>query len=284
MSQAELVRPLARPRALSTRLFRSELMLIFGRRRNQAGLGVLAIVPIIIAIAVKVAAPRPGEGPDFFSAITGNGLFVALAALTVQVPLFLPLAVSAIAGDSIAGEANLGTLRYLLTVPVGRNRLLAVKFAAIAVFALVATLLVAVVGSIIGVALFGTGPMTTLSGSSLSFVTAAVRVVAAAVYLAIGLMGLGAIGLFVSTLTEQPIGATIAVVVLNLTMFLLDSIPQLSWLQPWLLTHWWTSFGDLFREPIAWDNIWRGVAVSAGYALVFTLAAWARFGAKDVTS
>lgn len=284
MSQAELALPLARPKSLSTRLFRSELRLIFGRRRNQAGLGVLAIVPIVIAIAVKVAAPRPGEGPDFFSAITGNGLFVALAALTVELPLFLPLAVSAIAGDSIAGEANLGTLRYLLIVPVGRNRLLAVKFAAIATFALVATLLVAVVGSVIGVALFGAGPLTTLSGTSLGFAAAAGRVAAAALYLAIGLAALGAIGLFVSTLTEQPIGATIAVVVLNLTMFLLDSIPQLSWLQPWLLTHWWTSFGDLLREPIVWDNIWRGVALSAGYAAVFALAAWARFGAKDITS
>src|SRR3989442_1379400 len=113
--------------AASTRLLRSELWLIFGRRRNWAGLAVLAAVPVLISVAVKVSPPGPGGGrdggPDFFTAITSNGLFVALAALSVELPLFLPLAVAAIAGDSIAGEANLGTLRYLLTVPVHRTRM-----------------------------------------------------------------------------------------------------------------------------------------------------------------
>ncbi|MFP5283230.1 MAG: ABC transporter permease, partial [Actinomycetes bacterium] len=115
----------------SGRFLRSELGIIFGRRRNLAGLGVLAVVPIIVALAVKASAPGAGEGPDFVSAIVGNGLFVALAALTLELPLFLPLAVATISGDAVAGEANLGTLRYLLTVPVGRTRLLAVKYAAI---------------------------------------------------------------------------------------------------------------------------------------------------------
>ncbi|HEX7461214.1 MAG TPA: ABC transporter permease, partial [Dermatophilaceae bacterium] len=98
------------PRRISTRFLRSELGLIFGRRRNQAGMGILAAVPVIIAIAVKVSTPRPGRGPDFFASITSNGLFVALAALTLEMALFLPLAVGTIAGDSVAGEANIGTL------------------------------------------------------------------------------------------------------------------------------------------------------------------------------
>jgi len=115
------------PRRISTRFLRSELRLIFGRRRNQAGMGILAAVPVIIAIAVKVSTPHPGRGPDFFASITSNGLFVALAALTLEMGLFLPLAVGTISGDSVAGEANIGTLRYLLTVPVLRTRLLAVR-------------------------------------------------------------------------------------------------------------------------------------------------------------
>src|SRR6185369_4742179 len=98
------------------RLLRSELWLIFGRRRNWAGLAVLAAVPIIVAIATKVSPPtgaggRGEGGPDFFTSITSNGIFVALAALGLEIPLFLPLAVAAISADSIAGEANLGTLR-----------------------------------------------------------------------------------------------------------------------------------------------------------------------------
>jgi ABC-2 type transport system permease protein len=269
---------------ISPRFLLSELKIIFGRRRNLAGLGVLAIVPVIIAIAVRVSSPDRGGGPDFISAIAGNGLFVAFAALTAELPIFLPLAVSAISGDAVAGEANLGTLRYLLTIPVGRTRLLITKYAAIAIFACVATLLVALVGAIMGLALFGGGTMTTFSGTQISFGNAVLRLLLSCGYLAAGFAALGAIGLFISTLTEQPIGATIAVILVNVMMFVFDSITQLDWLHPWLLTHWWIAFGDFLREPITTDNIQRGLATAAVYAIVFWLAAWARLSNKDISS
>jgi ABC-2 type transport system permease protein len=265
------------------RLFASELALIFRRRRNLAGLGVLAVVPIIIAVAVKVSSGGP-RGADFFADIAGNGMFVALAALTVEMPLFLPLAVAAIAGDSVAGEANVGSLRFLLTAPVGRSRLLAVKYAAVAVFSLAATALVAVVGAIVGLALFPGSRMTMLSGQQVSLLDGLGRTGLAVVYLSIGFAALGAIGLFISTLTEQPIGAMIAIVLLNVGMFIADAIPQLSWLAPWLLTHWWTSFADLFRTPILWDNVARGTITALVYLAIGYACAWARFGSKDVTS
>jgi hypothetical protein len=119
---------------MSTRFLRSELRLIYGRRRNIAGMAVLAVVPIIIAFAVKYSgSPRGGGGGGggeggFIGQATNNGLFVGLAALTVELPLFLPLAVAVVAGDAVAGEANVGTLRYLLARPVQRTRLLAVKY------------------------------------------------------------------------------------------------------------------------------------------------------------
>ena len=274
----------ARPlRHVSTRFLRSELRLVFGRRRNQAGMGILALVPLMIAITVKLSKPRQGRGPDFFDSITSNGLFVALAALGIELGLFLPLAVAAISGDSVAGEANIGTLRYLLTVPVHRTRLLAVKFAAITIFSLVATLWVSLVGAVTGLALFGGGEMTMLSGTQIGMGSAVLRVLMATVYLGLCFASLGAIGLFVSTLTEQPIGATIAVVVINVMSFILDSIPQLSWSHEWLPTHWWMSFGDFLRDPIAWGDVTRGLLTAAGYMLVFWLAAWARFSDKDVT-
>ena len=286
MSAAELLstatpRHRSRP---SARFLASELRIIFGRRRNLAGLAVLAVVPIVLAIAVKVAAPGRGGGPDFVSAITGNGLFVAFAALALELPIFLPLAVSVIAGDSVAGEANIGTLRYLLTIPAGRTRLLATKYGAIVLYALVATLVVAGVGTIMGLALFGGGSMTLLSGSQTSMADGVLRLVLCCLYLTAQLAALGAIGLFISTLTEQPIGATVATVLVSVMMFVLDSISQLDWLHPWLLTHWWTAFGDLLRDPIATENIGRGLITAAVYAGFFWLAAWARFSSKDITS
>jgi ABC-2 type transport system permease protein len=285
MSAAEALLIGNPPRArVSTRFLRSELKIIFGRRRNIAGLGVLAVVPVILAVSVRVSAPGQGGGPAFISAITGNGLFVAFGALALELPLFLPLAVSAISGDSVAGEANLGTLRYLLAIPAGRTRLLVIKYAAIVIFALAATVLVALVGSIMGLALFGGGDMTLLSGTQTSLGDGVWRLGLSSLYLAAQFSALGAIGLFVSTLTEQPIGATIAIVLVNVMMFILDSISQLDWLHPWLLTHWWTAFGDLLRDPMATESIQRGLITALVYASVFWLAAWARLSTKDISS
>jgi ABC-2 type transport system permease protein len=276
----------ARPRRLvSTRLFRSELRLIFGRRRNWAGMAVLAAVPIIIAVGIKIDGPADGGGGvDFFSAITDNGAFVALAALTLELPLFLPLAVAAIAGDSIAGEANLGTLRYLLTVPVHRTRTLAVKFAAIVVFAFAATLLVAGTGLAIGLLLFGPGDFPLLSGSTLSFSEGLWRVLLVVLYLTVNLAAVGAIGLFISTLTEQPIGATIALMILTIVSHIVDAIQELSAIHPYLFTHNWLAYGDLMRDPIATEGITRGLLSAAAYTVIFCTAAWARFAGRDVTS
>lgn len=286
MSVAETTAVVRRPvAAVSPRFLLSELRLMLGRRRNQIGLLVLAAVPVLIAISVKSTVSRPGQdAPDFFRSITENGLFVALAALTIEIGLFLPLAVSVLAGDSVAGEANIGTLRYLLAVPVTRLRLLLVKMAAITVGAFVAAFTVAVVGMVMGVALFGGGSMTLLSGTQISFGEGLLRVLLAAAYLSCGLAALGAVGLFVSTMTEQPIGAMVATVILSTTSYILDSIPQVGWMHPYLLTHHWLDFGDLFRDPIAWNNIAAGLYLAAGYTIVFVAAAWARFSTKDVTS
>jgi len=103
-------------------------------------------------------------------------------------------------------------------------------------------------------------------------------------YLSVGFAALGAIGMFVTTLTEQPIAAIVATIGVNVMMFILDAIPQLDWLHPWLLVDGWTAFGDLLRDPISTDAISRGLVVAFVYAVVFLGAAWARFSSKDITS
>jgi ABC-2 type transport system permease protein len=280
-SEVPAINPIRRP---SLRFLRSELLLIFGRRRNWVGLAVLAIVPILVNVAVKVSAPRPGNGPTFIANITSNGLFAALAALTLELPLFLPVAIAAIAGDSIAGEANLGTLRYLLVVPTDRTRMLAVKYAGIVIFTAVATLFVAAVGAILGLILFGGGDFTTLSGTAIPFTSGLLRLLGVCGYVIVALAALGAIGLFVSTLTEQPIGATIAIMIVALGSEICDAIPQLHAIHRFLPTHYWLNFGDLLRDPIAAGRLVPGLLSAAAYIAIFTTAAWARFTTKDITS
>jgi len=269
------------------RFLGSELRLIFGRRRNQMGMLVLAAVPVMLAIVLKVTTPRHGggdSGADIVSNIIGNGLYVPVAALTLETGLFLPLAIAMLAGDAVAGEANQGTLRYLLTLPAGRMRLLAVKYIAIAIGALVAVGLISLVGLIVGWALFGLHPMLTLSGSTIPIGSGLLRVLLMALYVAAGMAALGAVGLFISTLTEQPMAATITLMIVTIVSLIADQLSQIAWLHPWLLVHWSDSFIDLLRDPMLTSNMGRGLALDAGYVVVFWLAAWARFASKDITS
>lgn len=266
------------------RFLRSELRLILSRRRNQAGLGVLAALPVVMAIAVKLASPdSEGGGPDFLGQIVGNGFFVALAALAVEIGLFLPLAMAMLSGDAIAGEANIGTLRGLLVVPVGRTRLLATKYVGLVIGGLIGVLVVAAAGVVAGSVLFGLHPVVTLSGTTLSLPVAFGRLALVVLYVGAFLAALAAIGLFVSTLSEQPLGATIAVALLSTTMWILEAIPQLDWLHPWLLVHQQVAFADLLRDPVYWPQMRLGLLTDLAYVVVFTLAAWARFADKDVT-
>lgn len=266
------------------RLLGSELRLVLGRRRNQAGLLVLAGIPVLITVALVLSGEPEAHGPDFFSSMTSNGFFVVLAAVSVELTLFLPLAVAVLAGDAIAGEANLGTLRYLLTVPVSRSRLLAVKYVALVIGALVGVLVVGVTGVVAGGLAFGLGPMTTLSGIQIGMAEASVRLLLAVLYVTAGLAALAAVGLFISTLTEQPIVAMIATTAVATLMWIMDAIPQLDFLHPWLLVHHWTAFGDLFREPVFTEQIASGLWLALGYAVVFLAGAWLSFSRRDVTS
>lgn len=269
------------------RFLASELRLVAGRRRNQAGVLVLMALPVAVVIGNKVSSHGErggGTGAGFVDQITTNGIFAAFAALSIELGLFLPIGVAMVSGDAVAGEAQAGTLRYLLTVPVGRTRLLAVKYVALALTGTFGAVAVAVTGVVCGALFFGVGPLTTLSGTQIPLSAGLWRLTLSVLYVSAGLAALAAVGLFVSTLTEQPIAVTVVVMVITAGSWILDAIPQLSAIHPWLLVDRWLSFADLMREPPEWGTIVSGLGVDAAYAAVFLLAAWASFTNRDVTS
>ena len=148
-----------------------EARTVFGRARVRVLLAALAAVPILLAVAVYLSGgPGAGNGPAFLDRASHNGVFTALAGLAVTMPFFIPLSVAVVAGDAIAGEASLGTLRYLLVRPAGRARLLLAKGIVVALFCVVAALVVVVAGLAIGFALFPHGAVVTLSGTTVPLV------------------------------------------------------------------------------------------------------------------
>ena len=268
------------------RLLATELRLVFGRRRNLALLVGLSLVPLLLGTVLWVTqdSALAGQGPGFVSRVTGNGLFLVVAALFLCLPFLLPLTTGIASGDAIAGEAQAGTLRYLLAVPVSRTRLLAVKAVATLAFVAAAVLAIALMALVVGALFFGLGEMTLLSGTTVPVADGVLRMAGVAGYVALSLTGLVAVGLFLSTLTEVPVGAMAATVVVAIVSAVLDTLPQLAAIHGGLLTHHWLSLAEFLRLEIGWGVLGEGVAVQAAWVAVFGSLAWARFTTADVTS
>jgi ABC-2 type transport system permease protein len=270
------------------RLLASELRLIFRRWRNLALLAVLVVLPVVLGIGLKVAGPNGGGGggPEatFFAQLAGNGVFLAFIALSILLTLVLPLVMAVVSGDSLAGEAGTGTLRYLLTVPAGRTRLLAVKYTSVVIFGLAACLLVTAVSLLMGVILFPVGPVTLLSGTTVSLGVGLLHLLYVTLYVAAAMAALGAIGLCISSLTEHPIGAIAAILVLAVASEVADQVAQFAVIHPYLPTHFWLSFDSLLRSPIDTSSLLHGLLSFGVYIVIFGSLAWARFSSADVTS
>jgi ABC-2 type transport system permease protein len=266
-----------------------ELRKLFRRPRTWVTIAVLNALPVLVAVLVQLTdlAPRPGEGPPFLSAVLTNGALFPLAALAIVLPLFLPIAVAVVAGDAVAGEAQAGTLRYLLVRPAGRTRLLVAKLLAVIAFVLVTVLVVAGVGYVVGTTLFDAQPVggwTSVSGTSLSQQELAGRSLMAIGYVTVSMLGVAAFGLFFSTLTDSPLAAALGALAVLVTSSLLFTLDAASPIAPYLPTRYWLAFVDLFRDPILWRDVVRGLALQGVYVGVLLAAAWANFTTKDVTS
>jgi ABC-2 type transport system permease protein len=277
-----------------------ELAKLARRPRSWVAIALLCGLPILVAIFVAVTkvAPPPGQGPALLSAVLSNGSLFPAAALAIVLPIFLPISVAIVAGDTIAGEASAGMLRYLLARPVGRTRLLVAKLIALIAYVLFAVVAVAVTSYIVGVILFGDKPIAlsagsitsqgvianSLSGTPLTPADIILRTVGAVTFIAVSMLGVGAIALFLSTLTDSSLAAALgamAALIASATLVALNAAASIS---PYLPTEYWLAWLDFFRQPILWRDIDRGFAIQAVYVVVFLGAAWANFASKDVTS
>jgi ABC-2 type transport system permease protein len=265
-----------------------ELSKTFRRPRTWVTIAVLNALPVLVAVLLRLTdlAPRPGEGPPFLSAVLTNGALFPLAALAIVLPLFLPIAVAVVSGDAVAGEAQAGTLRYLLARPVGRTRLLVAKLVAVLAFVVVTVVVVAAVGFVVGTLLFDAQPAagTSVSGTSLTQQQLAGRTLLAVGYVAVSMLGVAAFGLFFSTLTDSPLAAALGALAVLVTSSLLLTLDAASPVAPYLPTRYWLAFVDLFRDPVLWRDVVRGLALQGVYVGVLLTAAWANFTTKDVTS
>ena len=294
-----------------------ELLKLVRRVRTWVSIVLICALPLIVAVFIAVThlAPPPGQGSAFLSAVLDDGQLYPAAALALVLPVFLPVAVAVVAGDSIAGEASAGTLRYLLARPVGRTRLLVAKLVAVITFAVMAVVAVTVTSYATGVLILGPsraeavgtvpgavsgsiapgaggvptaglqagGAITSLSGAPLTTLDLAERVLGAVAFITVSMLGVAAIALFLSTLTNSAIGAALGALAALVVSEILVTLNAASAVQPYLPTRYWLAWIDFFRQPILWRDIQRGFAIQAVYVVIFLAAAWANFATRDIT-
>jgi ABC-2 type transport system permease protein len=265
-----------------------ELSKLVRSRRTWVTIAVIDALPTTVAVLLAVTdiGPRPGTGPAFLAAVLGDGALYPLAAVAIILPLFLPAAVAITAGDAVAGEAQQGTLRYVLVRPVGRTRLLVAKLVSVMAFVLLTLVVVAATAFVLGLVLLGhdssAGTATTFSGTTLTSAELAQRTGLALLYALLSMLGVAAVALFLSTAVRTPLAAAMGTLALLIGSSLLLTLDAAHAVRPYLVTRYWLSFVDLFRDPILWHDVLRGVLLQVAYVVVFLAAAWANFATKDV--
>ena len=301
-----------------------ELVKLVRRPRTWISLILTCALPFVVAIFITIThlTPPPGQGSAFLSAVLQDGALYPAAALALVLPVFLPVATAVIAGDSIAGEAATGTLRYLLVRPVGRTRLLVAKLISVIVYVLLVVLAVTVTayatgvlllgpsrGAAVGLAPAGGGPagpagpagpgiagqaptagvtpggaVTSLSGAPLSLLQLVERILGAMAFITVSMLGVAAIALFLSTVTDSALGSALGALAALVASEILVTLNAATVVQPYLPTRYWLAWIDFFRQPIFWRDIQRGFGIQAVYVVVFLAAAWANFSTKDITA
>jgi ABC-2 type transport system permease protein len=266
-------------------MYAEELARVFRRPRNLVILALLAVLPIVLGVVVRVAGgPRNGAGPPFFAEITQNAVFLPAAALATMGTLVLPLAVSIVAGDAIAGDAANGSLRYLLLAGSSRARVLAAKGVAALAFALAASFVVALVGLLVGFVLFPHGTLVTLSGQPVGLAHGVGDVCASALVVGVSLVGVVAIGVAVSAVSSSSLSATAIALAIVIATEVIGAVPQLAGVRPILVSTYWGSFVNLFRSPPYLVPILKDLAEQAGWLLVWGSAAFSAFLTRDIVA
>jgi ABC-2 type transport system permease protein len=271
--------------------FGVELRRQLKRRRTQVTLGLMVLLPVILAIAFAVGGDdddRRGGGGGTRSSIidlaqNGAGNF-AMVAMIFSASFLLIVVVSLFFGDTIASEASWSSLRYLLAMPVPRMRLVRQKVLVAGALSILAILLLPVTAMILGGVLYGFGPLSTPVGDQLDAAATVFRLFVVVVFMVLQLSWVAGLAFFLSVSTDAPLGAVGGAVLLTILSQILDQIDALEDIRNFLPTHYSFAWTGTLSDPIRWDDMVRGGFAGVAYALVFFGLGIVKFRRKDITS
>ncbi len=262
-------------------VYRWEMLKLRAQKRTYLGLGIVTAVPLIFVISLSLRNGGPND-VAFGRYVHQSGLAVPLVILIFASAFLLPLATALVAGDIVAAEDNNGTLKTILTRSLDRGQIFAGKLLAAVTYALIALLLMGTVATVAGSLESGFNGLVSLSGTPVSAAKALGLVYASFGVYFLPMIAIVAIGVLLSTTTHNSAGAVVGTVMVVLMLNLIDIVPGLEFLRPYLLPHQFDAWMGFLRDPIDWSPIVRAAWVSAVYAVPCAFAAYVVFLRRDV--
>ncbi len=272
-----------------------ELYKIFRRPRTYISFLIMTAVTFLIQLAMYVdgssfvSFAMQGVGEQFdISGNIMNGYLVTYLVLQ-SLLIHIPLLVALVAGDVLAGEANMGTMRLLLTKPVSRWQVVIVKYIASVLYALLLLVWLAVVGLGLSLLLFGTGDMINMKSDTFIMLLEndiLWRYMLAFAFAALAMATVAALSVFMSVFADNSIGPIIGTmgVIVVLTIFSNLEIPLFNLVKPYLFTTHMIAWKGFFDAPVPYDAILHSVLVLVAYIVVFIGATIVVFNKKDIQS
>lgn len=211
--------------------------------------------------------------------------YIILQSLLIHIPLLVAL----VAGDALAGEANLGTLRLLLTKPISRPKLVVVKFISSVIYAVLLIIWLAVVGLLLSLLLFGTGDMINLKSDAFIMIMkndVMWRYVAAFAFASLAMTTIAALALLLSCFADNAIGPIVATMGIVIVITILSNLelPLFNIIKPYLFTTHMIGWKGFFDSPVPFMAIAKSALVLVLYTLGFLGISIVYFNKKDIRS
>lgn len=272
-----------------------ELYKIFKKPRTYIAFGAIAAIIGLIQLAmyadgdsyIQFALQALRESFQV-SGVVLNGYFVCfliLGTLLVHVPLLIAL----VAGDSIAGEANMGTLRLLLTKPVSRTGVMLSKFAAAVLYTLLLLVFMALLSLAGSLLLFGAGDLIIMKSEMVVILDRSDvlwRFAGAFGFAALSMITVAALAFLLSVFAANAIGpiiTTMSIVILFTILTTMD-VPLFNALKPYLFTNHMLNWKGFFERPVDAGEVLKSALVLLFHILFFVSLALYSFRRKDVLS
>jgi ABC-2 type transport system permease protein len=242
-----------------------ETFKIFKRPRTYISFGAIAALILVIQLGLKI----DGESyaaflmKDINNTLIVDGkvlngyliCYILLQLLLVHVPLLVAL----IGADMISGEANLGTLRLLLTTPYSRTQWVIAKFIAASIYTILLLIWLAFLALFLSMWVFGTDDLFLMKSNYVVLIEGQDvfwRYVGAFVFASFSLLTVTALGFLMSSLANNSIGPIVATIsaIVFFTILSTLNIPLFSLIKPYLFTTHMNNWKEFFDIQVTDSN------------------------------